>query len=280
MATLFDVIQGNTATPPAPVLGETARAQQLFRARSGKQIAPGSEPAISDLSEKAAADQARLNLIPVQQAGEIQNQQTQQAAAGIEQGRQAEQATTEQARKGLSLRGQIQTSQLLSDLEQQKGQLSLEKDKSKLEQLAFGLRMGDQTYIDNLQREGARSRLDDQAQFNQALQSAIFGEQTDILQSALGGKGILEASDQEFKSFLNGMSIDQAQKLAAIDLSHAGNMNDIEMKQTGKQMEAASEEKRQGSMYGALNQLPSAASTVAGSLTKNKTPEPSPEAVG
>lgn len=263
-ATLYDVISGNSTTPAAPALGETARAQKLFQARSGKQTGTGSEPGISDISEKSASDQTSLNLLPVQQAAAAQGQQVGQAAAGIEQGRQYEQAQTDQARQGLSLKGQLQTSSLLQDLEQQKGQLDLEKDKSRLEQLAFGLRMQDQTYVDTLQREGARQRLDDAATFNEALQTSIFGEQTDLLQTALGGKSILEASDREFQKFLSSMSIDQAQTLAGIDLKHAAAMGQIEQKQTGKQIKIAAAEKQAEQKYGGINKLVSAGGQFAG----------------
>lgn len=262
--TLFDVISQNSATPAAPQLGETEKAQNLLRAKTGKDIGTGSEPGISDLSERAAADQTRLNLIPLQQQAGIQSAGIAQQSAGIEQGRQIQQAQNTQARRGLSLQGQIQTNDLLQNMEQQKGSLSLEKDKSKLEQLAFGLRMQDQSYIDNLNMEGAKQRLNSEQDFQTSLQGMIFGEQTDLLQKALGGKSVLEAGDREFNQFLNNLNIDQAKQLATIDLSHASKMNDIEMKFQGQQMKQKAEEEGQKSQWGAIGKLPGALTGLLG----------------
>lgn len=266
MATLLDIINQNSAVPTqTPQLGTTQQAQGLLRARTGKQISPsGGEPGISDIQEKSAADQTRLSLVPVQQQATIQGAQAQQASAAVEQQKQQDLAGATQQKAGLTLQGQIQTNQLLQDLEQNRAQLNTEKDKSKLEQVAFGLRMGDQQYVDTLQREGARQRLDDQHSFDQALTSSVFGDQTDLLQQALGGKSILAAGDREFNSFLSNLSVDQARQLAKIDLAHAAVMSQLQTQAEARRLEAAAEEKRQGGMFGAINQLPGAIANIAG----------------
>lgn len=268
MATLLDIINRNAApaATPTPQLGQTQSAQNLLQAKTGKQVSGGSDTGISDIQEKAVADQTKLNLIPLQQQAAMQSLAGQQASAGIQQDADQTQASQAQARTGLSLQGQIQTNQLLQDMEQNKGQLDLAKDNAKLQQLAFGLRMQDQQYVDNLQMAGAKNRLDDQAQFDIALQKSIFGENTDLLQQQLGGKSLMDANDREFKQFLNGLTIEQATALAKTDLDHAAVMSKMQTEAEGRKQEKAAETARQSSMWNSLGQLPSGLSTLAGKL--------------
>jgi hypothetical protein len=88
--------------------------------------------------------------------------------------------------------------------------LDLSKDKANAEQIGVTLRLGDQQYVSNLQREGAKARLDDDNTFKTEMLKTSLGDQQEILEKNLGNKSILDASDREFQKSLAQMGIDDA----------------------------------------------------------------------
>lgn len=213
MPNLLDAIRQNSQIQPQGQTDETQKLQGLLRAKSGKDVGGGSVAA-SSLGEQSAVSQANQQLqsqvVPqaqIQQQG-LEQQQAQQNQQAEIQGQQIG-----QQRRANTLQNKVQTEQILNDLERSKGQIDLQSQKAKVDQVAQNLRLSTQQYVDNLQREGSRKRLDNSASFQEELNKSILGDQQDLLQKQLGNRDVLQASDRDFKKAMNNMQLSDARNL-------------------------------------------------------------------
>lgn len=221
---LIDKIQQNLATAGSTPIGttdQTGRARTLLAAKSGKALPTTASAPQSAVAESAANDQTNQALAPVQQAGNI-------AAANV--GQQVKQlgAAETGARADLALRQQqlqqsnsIRKQQLLGDLGRDRASLDLDKDRAKLEQLAFTMRLSDKKYVDQLEAEGYRKRLDSDLGFKEELQKSIFGSNTDLVKKGLGNKDVLSADNREFAQALANIDINAALQVASNEAADA-----------------------------------------------------------
>ncbi len=221
---LIDTIQQNLATAgaqPVQTQDETQKARGLLAAKSGKQVAPGQLAPQSAVGEAAANDQTRAAMQPVQQQGQLAaaqiGQQTQQLA-GQEQGARADlQLRQQQLQQSNSIRKQ----QLLQDLGNSRSTLDLDKDRAKLEQLATTMRLSDKKYMDTLESEGQRKRLDNDLSFKDELQNSLLGSNADLLKQQLGNKSVLAVDEREFTKALASIDIGAALQMAANEAKDA-----------------------------------------------------------
>lgn len=184
----------------------------LLRAKSGKVVS-GPSTAISTQQEQGALAQTAQQMQPVQQAEAIQQAGQQQQAREIEQKTQQQQADIAQQRQANELQTQLRTNELLQELEQGKGRIDVERYKSNLEQIGQNLRLSNREYVDNLQREGARARLNDKIQFEEQLNQSILQDNKELLERQLGNKSILAVNDRQFSIMLEKMGFQTAMDL-------------------------------------------------------------------
>lgn len=210
---LLDTIRqssGQIATQQQGVTDDTAQAQKLLRAKSGKASA-GGPVAVSNLGEQQAVANTNAQMQgSVAPEAAIQTGEVEQEAAGIQNQNQEQRATIAEANKYNGVQARIQTTSFLNDMARRNGELDIQKDNATVQQIATNLRLQNDKYINNLQLEGARSRLDDQNQFNQELEQTILGDNKDLLEKQLGDKSIVDVQDNEYKKALGDMTIDQA----------------------------------------------------------------------
>lgn len=187
----------------------TSQLSGLLRAKSGKAVsAPAG--ALSTQQEQAAVAQAGQAMQPVQQAAAMQQAEQQQQARGIEQQVGQQQAEITQSRQANQLKTQLQSQQLLQDLEQNKGKIDMARYQASMEQLGQNLRLSNQKYVDNLQREGSRARLNDDLQFREQLARSVMADNKSLLEKQLGNKSILAANDREFSIAMAKMGVQDA----------------------------------------------------------------------
>lgn len=243
MANLFDKIQQNraalSAEKPEPA-EETSRIQKLLRAKTGQAVAP-SETGISNIAEQVAAGQTQAQISQLGQGMAVQ-----QAADTVEQAKLAQQERlqrqeADQARRFQTVQTRMQTNQILNDLSRDRATLDLDKDKARLEQVGFLLAFQDKKYTDKLQAVGRRRRLDDQTEFNQAMQQQTFGMELDLLKDKLGKNDILQASDRDFQIAMSNLSIQEAQAIADMEMQYDQQVTAIkaELMRQGVSAEAA-----------------------------------------
>lgn len=228
MANLLDAIRQNR---PQGVTDESQRIAQLLRAKSGKQVA-APEVGGSNLAEAAAVGQAQQEfdqtIMPqaqVQQAGQDLQR------AGQAQEFQIQKAGIAQERRFNDVENKLKTTELLNSFERDQGSLDYERNKAAVEQFAQGLRLQNARYISDLQREGARNRLNTEIGFNEALAEDMFGANKELLEKQLGNRSILDATDRDYKTMLSRMGVQDA--WAAWDRENAAEKKAAEWKAIG-----------------------------------------------
>jgi hypothetical protein len=201
----------------APTTDTTSQLSTLLRAKSGKAVG-GPTTALSTQQEQAAQAQAAQGMQPIQQAAQTQQLGQEQQSEQVEQATQIQKTDLAQSRQANTMQTQLRADQLLQELEQGKGKIDLAKYQSSMEQIGQTLRLGSQKYVDNLQREGTRSRLQDEIQFSEQLAQSIFEDNKTLLEKQLGNKSILAANDREFEIHLANLGIADAWAMLNNDL--------------------------------------------------------------
>lgn len=203
MANLLEALQ-----TPAEA-GTTSQLSTLLRAKTGKAVG-GPATALSSQQERAAIAQTAQEMQPLQQAAVTQQAQQEQQAREVAQRTDIGQTDIAQQRQANQLQNKIRTNQLLQELEQGKGKIDMARYQASMEQIGQNLRLSNRQYIDNLQREGARARLNDDLQFKEQLQASVFQDAKSLLEKKLGNKSILAANDREFEIAMARMGYNDA----------------------------------------------------------------------
>lgn len=218
MATLLDIVNKKAQVNPqqANPLGpsQTSQLQQLSQATSGKAGGTQSAPRISNVGEQLANQQTQLQLQQVGQQEQQAQVQTEQTARQVVQEDQfAQKEFTEQTARFMDglMNEQLGVLQAFSRGEKQ---LNLKKDKARLEQVGFTLRLNNDKYINKLQEEGFRARLDNDAQFEDELARSIFADELDLFRDNLEFRAAMGADDRQFTEMMAGMDLNSALELA------------------------------------------------------------------
>lgn len=233
MPSLLDTVSNNAAAlagQQAAPSNQAGQIQALLAAKSGKAIAP-SEIAASNLGEQqanvgttAALSQQGQQIVQ-QNLG--QQQQAQQASQqyGLQRAQLAQTGVAQEAQQ------RQKVNQLLANVAQQKGQLSLQQQKDQLEQASFLIGMQDKQYTTRLQQIGQQQQLSNSVGFENTLQQVAFGNQLSFLQQSLGQEDVLQAGNRDLNAVLSSMSIDQAMQVAQQEQAAAAKSANMQMQQ-------------------------------------------------
>lgn len=212
---LTSLRQASVSAPtPSIQPNQTETVQSLINAKSGKANTTGEGPRISNIGEQQANAQA---------AAGVQQQLQQQQVGAQKQAGQIQQQDQDQAAKTRTLSEETskamddylnQTQSTLDQYVQGTRQLDMNKDKAKLEQMGIVMRMANDNYVSNLQREGARARLNNDAAFNDALNRSVFADEEDLMQNDLQFRSMLNADDRSFNEGLANINLDFAVQMA------------------------------------------------------------------
>ena len=211
MADLLSAIQGNTQSSTAPQ-GQTNQTQglaDLLRAKSGK-AGVGPSTALSNQQEQSAVSQGNQQLQGVQQQSNLQTQGQQQQMAGVQQQTQAQLTGIGQERQQNTQQTNIKTSDMLQNLEQQKGKISQDQYAAQMAQVGQNMRLDNQKYTDQLALEGDRARLNDSNSFKENLQQATFNDLQGVLQKQLGDAAVLDQNANTFSMKMGTLKTDDA----------------------------------------------------------------------
>lgn len=196
--TLGETIKSNLQTMQQPQASdEGMAAQRLLRGKTGKAITPdGIRP--SALAEQQQVAQTGQQLKEVAQTGQMQAGAIEQQERGEAQQQELAQKDIEQRREQMSQQFEQQSTQLLNELERSGKELDVQKDAAKIEQLGFMHGMQDKAYIDKLQNEGRKRRLDDNIEFKIALQESVFSDMLALFEDDIRFKNIMDADERDF----------------------------------------------------------------------------------
>lgn len=223
MASLQDTIRANlTGQTLAPehrtgaATDQTGALQSLLSARGGKAVGGGAPtPRLSNVQEQVQQNLARQQAEQQQQTGQLQATQIEQAAAGQKQQMEQQVAQVEQSRVEAIDRYTAESERLLRDFSREGQQLNFQKDAAKLEQLGFNLRLADDKYLNKLQIEGKRARLDNDRNFEYELAKSVFADEQELFNSNLQFKSLMRAKDREFERELSNIDIASALQIAS-----------------------------------------------------------------
>jgi len=213
-APLTGALQPQAGQPSALAsLGGTTQAL-----RAVQQAATGRARQAGPIQEDIIQEQVAL------QEAQVGQQVMQEQARQMEAGAELQRAEQEQQFK-FNLQEmderQVNASQelmnrslaILQDFEQGRAKLELGKDKARMEQALFGMRLSNKKYIDQLEIEGRKRRLDNAVQFKEALTETLFKEELDLLKSDISFKRKLAGDEREFEKLLANIDLDTALRL-------------------------------------------------------------------
>jgi len=207
-----------------PQLGTTQALQKQVQAQTGRVA--DRQVALSDQQEQAQVAVAQAQEKARSYGTRIMNEQLGQA-------QQSQQTQQKQAEKDLrnkqidmQLEMQMKTSEMLDNLLAKRNELSVNRLKSNTEMMGQMMRITNAEYVDSLNAEAMRARLDNESRFAEELQITMFQDSLDILNSDLQMQSALRADDRAFKEYLSGLQIDEA-TLSAIIESQAKSLGQI-----------------------------------------------------
>ncbi len=213
MASLLDTIRQNSGTLAGQKQGVTDQSQSvatLLRAKSGK-AAGGGDIGMSNLGEQQAVANTNTQLQnDIAPQAQVQQQAQATQAAGQEQQLQAQKADIAQTRRFDDLQTKLKVSNTLQDLEQSKGKLSAQDEAAKVQMAAQGLRLQNNTYVQQLQREGQAARLNDINQFNEEMAKATMGDNEELMRTELGNHSIIDVNENDFRKATGQMTAERA----------------------------------------------------------------------
>lgn len=216
---LLDLIKGNleaTANPTAVggINDTTSQISALNVAKTGKVARPTTGPRSSNLQEQIAAGQAALGVSELQQQAKIkaaelgQAEKAQTEQQGLQE-RQLDEASLQQHDTYAN-----QSARILQELSQQGRALDFKKDAARVEQLGISTRLANDKYTTQLEQEGARSRLDTEIGFDEALQNAIWADEKDLLDHDMEFRTAINAKQNDFNEYMQNMGFDRALDIA------------------------------------------------------------------
>lgn len=226
MASLLDALKEGMTKPGSETGGQTEFAQRLLSAKQTGKLAKGTGPSRATEGERiadsvASQEQGAVRQGALSQLEELQTKSDQIAA-------QAEQTAARQdlQMEDIVQQNQIKTADMLEQIRQQEGQLTAQQRGARLEQAAFNLRMSNEEYLNNLQDEGKKKRLDNQIDFKTELQRTIFADQQSLLEDDLAFKEMMAMKDAEFQKLIANIDINAALQVAS-DAASAANQTSI-----------------------------------------------------
>ena len=195
--------------------------QGIQQATAGLAAGGETGPRRSTLAAQQAQDVTRTELQEVAQ--QDQATKMKQAAQAQAQQQQFDQQTLQLKDQRANIQSNFnrQISGILQGFQQQGEQLDLTKRKAQVEQLGFLMRLGNDKYIDKLQAEGQRSRLDSSINFKEALQMSIFEDEIDLFNDDLEFRRLMAADEREFEKLVSTMNLDFAKSVARAEARQA-----------------------------------------------------------
>lgn len=220
---LFSQIQQGLAKltqpvqPAGQILGQTEAVQRISQAASGKQTPgamAGAAPARSIQGERQVVDQVRRGQEELAKQNQIQQLALAQQARSIEDEEQFKNKLLSEEQ--LAARDKYLTTQgrILNEYTNGQRSLDLNKDKSRLEQLGFSMRLSNDKYMQELDRQAKLANLSDAISFEEEMYRTIFADEEELLRSDLNFRAILAADQRQFQDELAQMNIDMALDLA------------------------------------------------------------------
>jgi hypothetical protein len=217
MALLDDVKKSLQSGFKLPQFGQSEQLREMQRATSGK-LAAETGPGAASLAEQVAATAAEQQRQEDVLQGKIQAEQlSMQERQQQEEARQKSKQLDEQV---LNAKQDMQNkvSNILQEYTQRSGEIDMREESAKTQFALTMMRLSNDDYLDQLEVEGARSRLQEEASFQWELTQSIFEEEIDILKNDLSFRSAMAGDDRAFKEYLAEMELSTALELSSLEI--------------------------------------------------------------
>jgi hypothetical protein len=180
MALFSDNFKQNDLTS-APFLEREVRSIQAAKAGQDTTQLPG----MGGFQEALALGQTRAQEAQQLEQFDLAEQQRKQAEKEARQREKFDRKKLSQQALNLKSQFSQKSSQLLQKFQQDQDQLKFQKKAANAEQLGFYLRLNSEKYIEKLQAEGARNRLQDNVNFKTMAMLDSFQDELDMFKDNL-----------------------------------------------------------------------------------------------
>ncbi|MDB4725793.1 hypothetical protein OAF54_00060 [bacterium] len=227
---------GKAAAGPAPqVSGIGAKVAEQQAGEQMAQVEQQQQTAATQLGQEQAQVEGSIESAKEDLAAKKQDAEQKQAAE-FQMGENSRLAQQDEAMAKLSTEQQMSIAQMSASYSQRVSQLASDRgiaeddifeefrqgnamledreDASKLEQLAFNMRLKDTQYIDHITRVAQVNQLEDDLNFRKEATRIRMGNETSLLIDELGFKSMYQQEERDFKMELAKMDINSAIKLA------------------------------------------------------------------
>ena len=218
---LFQQVQSNLQKMAAPqaagagVLGSTEEVRQISQAATGKLAPTGTEGPQRDVQgEMAVVDQVKQGQEAIARDSQLTQLAQQQADQQLQNEAQfQDRKLDEEELNKLDYYHQTQE-RILMEYSTGQRQLDYQKDKAKMEQLGFSMRLSDAKYMDELQKQANIARLSDAARFQEEMTRTVFAEEMELFQDNLSFRALMAADDRKFNEYLATIDAETALRFA------------------------------------------------------------------
>ena len=229
-ASIFDTLSvpssaaGTSGVPPTsaatPRAGTTQRLGDLIQGGKANSLGGAQTGlALDTEEEQGALTEAQAGAKVVQKEGDMMTQRLQQKEQAQNQEFDFQAQDWEERRINSQMDIANKSSELLTRNEQNYKELDVRKQKS-IAMFSMSLaRFSQSNYLEELQTEATRHRLDNEVAFKEALQTSIFADEEQLLKDDLNFKSILNADDRTFKDEMAVFDIDLAISISASSAS-------------------------------------------------------------
>jgi hypothetical protein len=173
----------------------------------------------TNLAEQSAVADANSTLQnQVAPAAELQNNQLQLQADEQQQSADLQKADVDQRRNIVQQQAQNKLGELMQSFGQQRQELDLKRDRAQVDQIMTTARLANKQYVDQLEEEGRKLRLDNAADFQNQLLDTTFENNSSLIKSKIGADNVLRSTDRQYQQRLSQITVDDIMAGAAQDI--------------------------------------------------------------
>lgn len=222
MALLDDVKKTLSSGFELPKFGQSERIKQLQAATEGRKLLGGAagpkQGSQAEIMAAAAARQVQAEDVAQGQlvAAELEQRQREQ-----QQQFEQKQAFIDEDELNVMQQMQNKTQNILQEFYERRDELVFREDSAKVQYALMSMRLSNEDYLDRLEAEASRSRLDDAVAFEWELTQSVLRDEMDMFKRDISFRQAMGADDRTFKEYMAMFSLEQSLELANIDIEAA-----------------------------------------------------------
>ena len=195
---------------PIPPGGYTNQLNQLIQAKTGKAPTEGTGPGKTNLAEQQATLMGQAEANRTSNQIQVAQQGFQQELTGMQQQASQQLQSISQSYNEKQQQMRQQADKLYAETSNQFASMDAQRKVNAFEQLGFLYSMSNDDYLFNLQKEGTKRRLDNELQFNEALQMSMYEDQVDLLKTDIKFKRMIDLQNDSAVREIANMDINTA----------------------------------------------------------------------